>query len=139
MRDALVAIVGAGTVVLGVWHLGVPVWFHLRSAVQGDGRRPLPPVRFAPIRYGTTSRDVVGVVWVMNLAASYGLITIGIALLAAPAWVGTPAGRVVAIWIAGWWFVRAAAQLAFGTRRIDLVVIVAFAAIGCLSLAMAVA
>ena len=45
----------------------------------------------------------------MNLAASYGLITIGLAdAWPHRLWVGTPAGRVLALWMAGWWFVRAA-------------------------------
>ena len=136
--DALVAIAGAGTVALGVWHVGVPVWFHLRAAVEGGGRRPLPAVRFVPIRYGTSPRDVMGVVWVMNLAASYALITTGIALLAAPVWEGTPSGQVLALWMAGWWLVRAAAQLTFGHRSIDLVVMAACGSLAAMSLSLAV-
>ena len=135
--DVIATAAGLGTVALGVWHLGVPVWFHFRAAVEGGGRRPLPPVRHAPAHYGTTSRDVLGVAWIMNLAASYGLITIGIALLAAPAWVGTPIGRVLALWIAGWWFVRAAAQLAMGTRRIDVAVMAVFVVLGVVALGLA--
>ena len=133
------AAVGAGTIVLGVWHLGVPVWFHFRLAIEHGARGGLPPVRLAPMRYGTTARDVLGIAWIMNLAASYGLITIGLAMLAAPVWVGAPAGRVLALWMAGWWFVRAAAQLALGRRRIDLLVIAAFGALGALDIALAVA
>jgi hypothetical protein len=136
--EVLVAFAGLGSVALGIWHLGVPVWFHARAAVERGGRRPLPHVRLAPVRYGTTARDVVAVVWVMNLAASYGLITIGIALLAAPLWAGTPGGRVVAFWIAGWWVVRAAAQIAFGRRRLDLLVMGVFAGLGALSVWLAV-
>src|SRR5690349_11207072 len=137
--DVLVAVVGIGTVALGVWHLGVPVWFHVRAAVEGGGRRPLPPVRLTPVPYGTSSRDVVAVVWVMNLAASYGLITIGVALVASAGWAGTPAGRVMALWIAGWWFVRAAAQLAFGRRPVDVLVMAVFASLGILAIVLAVA
>ena len=138
MELALVA-VGVGTIALGVWHLGVPVWFHVRLALEHGARSDLPPVRMAPVDYGTTARDVRGVVWIMNLAASYGLITIGMAMLAAPVWVGTPAGRILALWMAGWWVVRAGAQLAMGRRRIDLLVMAAFGALGVLDLALAVA
>ena len=137
MELALVAI-GIGTIALGVWHVGVPVWFHVRPALEHGAAGPLPPVRFVPLRYGTTTRDVLGIAWIMNLAASYGLITIGLAMLAAPIWVGTPAGRVLALWMAGWWFVRAAAQLAMGRRRIDLLVMASFGALGVLDLGLAV-
>jgi hypothetical protein len=128
-------ILGALSVGLGVWHLGVPAWFHFRLAVRDDAVVGLPPVRLAPVRYGTTARDVLGVAWIMNLAASYGLITIGIACLASPLWIGTPAGRVLALWMGGWWAVRAAAQLAMGRRRVDLAVMAVFGAAAAVSLA----
>jgi hypothetical protein len=137
--EVVLAGIGGFTILLGVWHLGVPVWFHFRSALEAGGREALPPVGCAPLRYGTTTRDVLGVSWIMNVAASYGLITIGIAMLAAQVWVGTPAGRVLALWIAGWWFVRAVAQLAMGRRRLDLLVIVAFGALGVVALLLAAA
>jgi hypothetical protein len=137
--DLVLVAVGLGVIVLGLWHLGVPIWFQVGRALDGERRGPLPPVRMAPVRYGTMARDVLGITWIMNLAASYGLITIGIAMLAAPLWMGTPAGRVLALWMAGWWLVRAGGQLAMGRRRIDLVVMTAFAALGVLGLAIAVA
>jgi hypothetical protein len=129
--------IGGFSMALGVWHLGVPVWFHFSRALDGGTR--LPAVRAVPVRYGTTPGDVLGVAWIMNLVASYGLITIGVAGLAAPLWVGTAAGRVLALWIAGWWFVRSAAQLAMGHRAIDLAVIAWFAVLGAVTLAAAVA
>ena len=135
--ELVLATVGLGTVALGVWHLGVPAWFHVQRALENGANGGLPPVRLVPMRYGTTARDVLGIVWIMNLAASYGLITIGLAMLAAPVWVGTPAGRVLALWMAGWWFVRAAAQLAMGRRPIDLLVMAAFGALGVLDLGLA--
>ena len=128
---------GGFSMALGVWHLGVPVWFHFGRALDGGAR--LPAVRAMPVRYGTTPGDVLGVAWIMNLVASYGLISIGLAGLAAPIWIETPAGRVLALWIAGWWFVRGAAQLAMGHRPIDLVVIAWFAVLGAVSVAAAVA
>src|SRR5689334_17250543 len=134
----LVGVVGVATIVLGIWHLGVPVWFHVRTAVHRNGATPLPPVRLVPLRYGTSMRDVLGVVWIMNLAASYGLTTIGIALVATGAWVGTPVGRIVALWIAGWWFVRAAAQLALGRRWADVVAMAVCGSLGVLALVLAI-
>jgi hypothetical protein len=136
MEVAVIAI-GGFSLALGVWHLGVPAWFHFGRALDNGAR--LPSVRAVPVRYGTTPKDVLGVAWIMNLVASYGLITIGIAGLAAPLWVGTTAGRVVAIWIAGWWFVRAAAQLAMGHRKIDVMVMAWFAVLGAVAVAAGVA
>src|SRR5919198_6252917 len=126
MMNVLMVAIGLFSIGLGAWHLGVPAWFHVAAAIDGRTRRPLPPVRMTPFRYGTTRRDVLAVVWIMNLAASYGLISVGVVGLAAPLWIGTPAGRLLALWMAGWWAVRAAAQLAMGVRRIDLVVITGF-------------
>ena len=33
--DVVAVVAGIGVVALGVWHLGVPAWFHVREAVMG--------------------------------------------------------------------------------------------------------
>jgi hypothetical protein len=63
----------------------------------------------------------------MNAGTSYVLISIGVFGLAAPMWLGSEGGRWLAIWVAGWWGIRAAMQLPMGRRRIDLLLVALFA------------
>jgi hypothetical protein len=67
------------------------------------------------------------------------LLTLGAADLLAVRWVGTDAGRVLAIWAAGWWAVRAASQLAFGRRVVDWTLLTVFASFAAVHLAAATA
>jgi hypothetical protein len=132
---------GAFSIGLGLWHVGVPRRFDMRSAIGVDGEdvTPLRPIRVGPLVHATSRADVLGIVGVMNAAASFVLVTIGIVGLAAPAWLGTEPGRWLAVWIAGWWALRAAMQLPIGRRRVDLAAMVVFGALALVYVASAVA
>src|SRR5262249_47076753 len=96
------------------------------------------PLQLGPIRYATTRGDVYGIAWVMNHAASYVLVSIGVLDLAWTLWLRQPFGPVLCLWIAGWWLVRAATQLYLGRRRGDWRILPGFALLGLLHLALAV-
>ena len=132
---------GIFSIGLGLWHLGVPRWFDLATAIGRDrpGQEPLRPIVAGGLHYQTTRRDALSVAWVMNAAATYVLVSIGLVSVAAPSWLGTDAGRVLAAWIAGWWTIRAVMQVPFGRRRIDFVVMSLFIGLGATYLAAAVA
>lgn len=119
---------GLVALVLGVWHVGVPRWFDFAAAIGIDADGPrLRTLRIGTWRHPTTRRDVLGVAWVMNAGMSYVLISIGLFGLAAPMWIGSEGGRWLALWIAGWWGIRAALQLPMGRRQIDLLLVALFA------------
>ena len=80
---------------------------------------PLRPLPVVGAHYRTRREDVLGVIWVSNNAATYVLLTLGAADLLASRWLGTEPGRMLALWAAGWWVVRAGSQLAFGRRAGD--------------------
>ncbi|CAN5481872.1 hypothetical protein BH20CHL6_BH20CHL6_03900 [soil metagenome] len=107
----LLSAAGLFTLGLSIWHLGVPRWFDFRDAIDPEGpERPLRPLR--PLVLGPLSRpnsrgEVLGITWVMSYAASYVLISVGVADLVWATWLGTPMGRLLAVWICGWWAVRA--------------------------------
>lgn len=87
--------------------------------LQGED---LSPVVLGRFRYRLRRQDVRGITWVMNHAASYVLLSVGIADLFAGVWMGTGAGRLLAAWIAGWWLLRTFTQAAVGVRRVDLLI-----------------
>ncbi len=91
------------------------------------------PFRLWPTAYTATPRDLNGVVWVMNHSASYALVGIGLLDLFAQGWL-LGAGRLLALWVAGFWFLRAATQLTFGRRWGDWLILAWFAALGALHL-----
>ena len=128
--STLVTAAGVFSLGLGAWHIGVPRWFAFRAAIPDrgpDGQpRTLPPFRLGPVRHATTPADVLGIAWVMNALTSYVLVSIGLVCLAASVWVGTPVGRLLALWLAGWWAIRAVMQLGFGHRRVDIVLVTVF-------------
>lgn len=127
---------GVFTVVLGAVHFFFPVLLDFEHAIPARGD-PLKPFRLGPIRYATRRSDVHGIAWVMNHAASYVLVTIGLIDLFSVSWRSTPAAPLLALWIAGWWFLRAAAQLYLGRRRGDWLILIGFAALGLLHLGVA--
>jgi hypothetical protein len=129
-------VAGLFTVALGSVHFFFPRLLDFDHAVPRTGS-PLKPFQLGPIRYATLRSDVHGIAWVMNHAASYTLVGIGIADLAAGSWLGTAPGRVLALWIAGWWFVRAASQLYLGRRRGDWLILAGFGLLGLLHLGAA--
>ena len=132
------ALLAAGlfTVILGGVHFFFPRLLDFDAAIPRTGP-PLKPFRLGPVRYATLRSDVHGIAWVMNHAASYTLVGIGIADLVAWSWLDTAHGRVLALWIAGWWFVRAASQLYLGRRRGDWLILAGFGLLGLLHLAAA--
>ncbi len=134
---ALLCAAGAFTLVLGALHFFLPAALDYRTIFQGRPADAKPPRRFRiPLtRYLVTIRDRYGIVWIMNHAASYALVSIGLVDLIGAAWLQTN-GRLLALWIAGWWFVRAASQFAMGRRAGDWIVLAFFASLGLLHLAV---
>lgn len=115
---AALAVCGLFTLVLGSAHFFFPILLDFEHAIPRDGA-PLKPFRLGPIRYATRRSDVHGIAWVMNHAASYTLVSIGLADLLAVRWLGTTGGFWLALWLTGWWLVRAGSQFYLGRRRGD--------------------
>ncbi len=130
------AIAGLFTLALGIVHLVLPVLFDFEHAIPTTGA-PLAPLRLGPIRYATTRGDVRGIAWVMNHAASYVLITVGIADLLWLRWPTGALGSLLALWIASWWLIRALSQLYLGHRPGDLRIVAGFALLALLHLTAA--
>lgn len=127
-------LVGAGlfTVVLGVIHFFLPLLLDYKTVVlerPAEWKAPRP-FRVWLTRYVVQPRDLYGIVWVMNHAASYALVSIGALDLFAGVWLHTDLGRLLALWIAGWWLLRAISQLYFGRRIGDWLILTWFAALG---------
>jgi len=135
---ALLLAAGTFTVVLGTLHFFLPAALDYRTLFQDHPADAKPPRRFRiPLtRYVVTIRDRYGIVWIMNHAASYTLVSIGLVDLIGAAWLQAD-GRLLALWIAGWWFVRAASQFAMGRRVGDWIILAFFASLGLLHLAAA--
>lgn len=134
MTDLLsfgLTVAGVFTVALGSVHFFFPVLLDFAHAIPTKGSA-LRPFRLGPIRYATQRSDVHGIAWVMNHAASYTLVGIGLLDLFSSQWLGTAHGRLLALWIAGWWLLRAASQLYLGRRRGDWLILVGFAFLGLL-------
>jgi hypothetical protein len=137
LRLLLLGLVGACTTILGVLHFSLPALLDYRTTILGPARerKPPRPFRLWPTRYVATLRDRLAVVWVMNHAASYVLVSIGLVDLFAGRWLlHDPVGRLLALWIAGWWLLRAANQRYFGRRAGDWAILAGFAALGALHL-----
>ena len=123
---------GLFTFALGAAHFFFPILLDFDTAIPRRAVEPLRPFRLGPIRHATTRADVYGIAWVMNHAASYTLVSIGVVDLAAFLWVGTPVGRLLAAWIAGWWVLRSLSQLYLGRRRGDRLIMAGFALLAAL-------
>lgn len=111
-------IVGLFSLILGSAHFFFPKLLDFENAIPKDGP-PIRPFHLGPIRYATRRSDVHGISWVMNHAASYVLVSIGLFDLAAFWWLGTTAGRLLTLWIALWWLIRAGSQFYLGRRKGD--------------------
>ncbi|MFN8620900.1 MAG: hypothetical protein U0869_09175 [Chloroflexota bacterium] len=122
----LLAVTGLATIALGIVHVVIPRLIDVEHAVPALAA-PLRPLPVVGPRYRTRREDVLGVIWVSNNAATWVLLTLGTADLLAARWVGTDAGRLLAIWAAGWWAIRGASQLAFGRRAGDWALMATFA------------
>jgi hypothetical protein len=127
---------GLFTLILGTLHFFFPILLDFEHAIPRQGTS-IKPFHLGPIHYKTQRSDVHGIAWVMNHAASYTLVSIGITDLLAQQWIGTPVGRWLALWIAGWWFIRAASQLYLGRRRGDWWILAGFAWLGVIHLGVA--
>jgi hypothetical protein len=128
---------GGFTLALGIVHIFMPMLFDFRRAIPTEGES-LTPLRLGPIRYATVRSDVRGIAWVMNHAASYVLISIGVADLLWRRWPDGAMGAILALWIAGWWLLRAASQLYLGRRRGDLKIMLGFVTLAAVHLLAAV-
>jgi hypothetical protein len=131
------AIAGVFTTVLGTIHFFFPRLLDFAQAIPREGP-DLQPFRLGPLRYATLRSDVYGIAWVMNHAASYTLVSIGIIDLLAYRWLGSEVGRLLLFWIAGWWFLRAASQLYLGRRRGDWLILAGFAWLGLVHLVVGI-
>jgi len=131
-------VTGLFTIALGIVHIAIPLLMDFDHAIPTASALPAPlhSLGFAGLRYEVHRSDVRGIAWVMSNAASYVLITLGVADLTARAWLATDVGRLVALWAVGWWALRAVGQLLLGRRAGDLAVAVGF---GCLAVVHAIA
>lgn len=127
----LLYVCGVFALVLGALHFFFPLLFDFRGAIPRDGA-PLKPFPLLVTSYRTIRSDIYGLVWVMNGAASFAILTVGLLDLSWNVWLGSAYGALIAIWIALFYFIRAASQLALGTRRGDWLILAAFAALGIL-------
>ncbi len=134
----LLAVAGLFTLVLGSVHFFFPKLLDFEHAIPREGS-VLKPFHLGPIRYATRRSDVHGIAWVMNHHASFVLVSVGLADLLAGSWLTSPAGRWLALWIAVWWFLRAASQLYLGKRRGDWLILAGFGLLGLVHLAVGVA
>ncbi len=126
---AALAVVGLFSLALGSVHFFFPKLLDFEHAIPKDGP-PIRPFRLGPIRVATKRSDVHGIGWVMNHAASYVLVSIGLFDLAAYWWLGTTAGRLLTVWIGVWWLIRAGSQFYLGKRRADWWIAAGFAWLG---------
>ena len=123
---------------LGLVHLVIPRLLDFPAAIGEDGPdvEPLRQLTVGRWRYQVRRRDTLGIAWVMSNAASYVLLSIGVVDLAwASGWRGLPFAGA-ALWIAGWWAIRAGSQLVVGRRASDLAFAAWFAALAVLHLAL---
>lgn len=118
-------ICGIFTLTLGIVHFAFPQLLDFDHAIPKEGP-PLKPFRLWPIHYATTRQDVRGIAWVMNHAASYGLVSIGLFDLFCAQWWGAEWAQWANLWIVGWWLLRAGTQLALGHRRGDWLILLGF-------------
>ena len=123
---AALAVVGLFSLALGSIHFFFPKLLDFEHAIPKDGP-PIHPFRLGPLRYPTKRSDVHGIGWVMNHATSYVLVSIGLFDLAGYFWLRTGAGRLLTLWIAVWWLIRAGSQFYLGNRSGDRWIAAGFA------------
>jgi hypothetical protein len=118
------AIAGVFTVCLGIVHISIPVLMDFDDAIPTADAEPvaLRSLGTGRFQYELLRSDVRGIAWVMSNAASYVLITLGVADLMAATWISTDAGRLLGMWASGWWAIRAASQFIVGRRLGDVIV-----------------
>lgn len=126
-------IAGLFTLILGIIHFFFPVLLDFKQAIPRQGA-PIRPFQLGPLSYATQRSDVHGIAWVMNHAASYTLVSIGLVDLFAYRWIDHPLAAVLGLWIAVWWFLRAGSQFYLGRRLGDWLILAGFATLGLLHL-----
>jgi hypothetical protein len=134
-------IAGAFSVGLGVVHLVIPRLLDYSDAIGQDGRdvRPLHRLGIGRRGYQVRRADTLGIAWVMSNSASYVLLTIGVIDFAwAAGWRGLPIAPA-ALWIAGWWAIRAGSQFVVGRRPLDIGFAAWFAALAVVHVALGLA
>lgn len=131
--QTLLLISGILTVILGAVHFFFPLMFDFRNAIVRESAS-LKPLRFLFIRYNTRPQDVYGLVWVMNHAASFAILTVGILDILSKEWIRSSAGPAILVWIALWWLLRAGSQLYLGRRKGDWAILAAFTLLAVLHL-----
>lgn len=129
VANLALAVSGIFTLSLGTAHFFFPILLDFEQAIPRQGTA-LRPFNLGPLHYPTERSDVYGIAWVMNHAASYTLVSIGVVDLVSWWWLGTSVGRILTLWIAGWWFLRAASQFYLGQRRGDWWIAAGFAWLG---------
>lgn len=132
----LLLLAGAFTVTLGSIHIFLPGFLDYRTlfADRALGAKEPRQFQLRPTSYEVTIGDRYGILWVMNHAASFTLISIGMVDLLAHDWLRGEAGRWLALWIAGFWVVRAASQFYLGRRSGDWVILAGFAGLALIHL-----
>jgi hypothetical protein len=130
-------ICGTFTVVLGLVHFAMPWLLDFDGAIPLEGRS-LRPLNLRVGTYQTKRSDIRGIAQIMNHAVSYALVSIGVVDLLASRWLATWFAPYLLVWIAGWWFLRAATQRHMGSRPGDWLVAAGFTLIGLFHLAVAV-
>lgn len=125
----LLYVCGVFGVILGAIHFFFPLLFDFRGAIprEGDALKPFP---LLVTRYQTTRSDIYGLVWVMNSAASFAILSVGLLDLFWMVWLPSAYGALIALWVALFYLIRAASQLAMGKRLGDWLILAAFAALG---------
>jgi hypothetical protein len=121
----LLYLAGGFAVILGVLHFTFPRRFGFFAVLPSEGPA-LDPFRLLFYRYEMKYSDLRGLIYIMNHCVSYTILMIGIFDLFASRWLGTVAGSLVSIAVAGFWAVRAGTQFYLGIRKGDLAVVAFF-------------
>lgn len=122
---------GLFAVILGVLHFSFPRRFGY-FAVLDKVQAPLAAFRLSMFEHKLTPQDMRGLMYVMNNAASYAIVMCGVADLASARWLGTEAGRWLAVAMAGFWLVRAGSQFYIGHTPKNWLAAAWFAGLGVL-------
>lgn len=127
--NILMILIGLFTLALGIVHFFFPALLDYKNAIRDKGSE-FTPFKLGFIRYKTQWSDIYGLIWVMNHAASYTIVTVGILDLLSYSWIHTNFRQTIALWIAIWWFLRAGTQFYLGSRRGDMIIASCFSFLG---------
>lgn len=127
---------GLFSIVLGMLHFTFPNRFGFFAVLPSEGP-PLDPFRLMFYRYDMKYSDIRGLIYVMNHCVSYTILMVGIFDLFASRWLGTMAGSLASVAVAGFWAVRAGTQFYLGVRKGDLAVVAFFLSLSALHIVAA--